>query len=197
MKTTLFSLFFFLSVVVSNGQVAAKAEDISPLLIGETLPNEKVVNAKNETVELLSILKEKPTVLVFYRGGWCPYCNAQLSALAQTEPDILKLGYQIIAISPENYENIQPTISTDKINYQVFSDPNGNLLQKAGIAFKMPEQYKSFISKKTKGELSPILPVPTVMIVNTKGEILFEYINPNFKVRLSKELLLAVLPVFK
>ena len=59
-------------------QLPEKAEDISPLLIGETLPNGTFQNAEGNTVQLNEILTEKPTVLVFYRGGWCPYCNLQL-----------------------------------------------------------------------------------------------------------------------
>jgi peroxiredoxin len=192
-KNNLFSLVLTAVSLVSYSQIAEKAEDISPLLVGETLPNEQLVNLKKESVALFSVLKEKPTVLVFYRGGWCPYCNAQLSALAASEDKILKLGYQIVAISPEDYQNLQPTMTNDKIKYQVYSDPKGNLIQKAGLAFKTPAPAKAYIASKTKGEISEVLPVPTVMIVNTKGEILFEYINPDYKKRLTPELLLAAL----
>lgn len=179
--------------MTSYAQIAEKAEDVSPLLIGETIPNETIYNAKNEPIQIDKILKEKPTVLVFYRGGWCPYCNLHLAALGEAEADILKLGYQIIAISPENYQNIQPTVEKDKINYKVFSDPKANLTQKMGLAFKTNQKTLDYLSTKTKGEVSEALPVPAVMVVNTDGEILFEYINPNYKKRLTSALLLAVL----
>ena len=67
--------------VITNifSQVPENAEDISPLLIGETIPNAKVLNSEGKALELNDILSQKPTVLVFYRGGWCPYCNRQLS----------------------------------------------------------------------------------------------------------------------
>ena len=45
--------------------------------------------------------------------------------------------------------------------------------------------------------MSDLLPVPTVMIVNQKGVIQFEYINPNYKERLSSEMLLEVLKTLK
>lgn len=194
---------FFLFVIsglfplLVHSQIADKKEDISPLLVGESLPNEKLIDLKNEPVELYSILKKKPTVLVFYRGGWCPYCNAQLSGLAKAEQEILKLGYQIVAISPEDYKNLQPTINKDSIHYQVYSDPGGNLIQKTGLAYKTRDVSKFFISPRTKGDVSDLLPVPTVMVVNTKGEILFEYINVNISERLSPEMLVAVLRTIK
>jgi peroxiredoxin len=192
-KSILFVMFLGLVSIIAQAQIADKPEDISPLLVGESLPNETLVNLNNEPIELYSVLKVKPTVLVFYRGGWCPYCNAQLSALAQSESEILKLGYQIVAISPEDYQNLQPTIAKDSIRYQVYSDPNGILIQKMGLAYKTKDVSKFFISPRTKGDVSELLPVPAVMIVNTKGEILFEYINVNISMRLSPDLLLAVL----
>ena len=192
-KIILLSIFLLLFSIENFTQVFDKAEDICPLLVGETLPNEQVMNLESKPIELFSILKLKPTVLVFYRGGWCPYCNMQLAALAEAEPDILKLGYQVVAISPEDNENLQPTIEKDSINYQLFSDPGGNLIQNIGIAFKTKTPSKIYASAKTKGKVSDVLPVPTVMIVNTEGVILFEYINPNYKQRLTTKLLLAVL----
>lgn len=187
------TLLLIISLFRSFSQIAATPEDISPLLIGENLPNEIILNSKDEQVNLFSVLEAKPTIIVFYRGGWCPYCNAQLSALGEVETEILKLGYQIVAISPDDFVNIQNTLSENKFKYQLFSDPNGNLIQKVGIAFTADDKTQTYIAKKTKGEVTDILPVPTVMIVNQKGEILFEYINPNYKERISPKLLLAVL----
>jgi peroxiredoxin len=192
-RVILFGAFLLLFSTENFAQIADKAEDICPLMVGETLPNEQVMNIENKPVELFSILKQKPTVLVFYRGGWCPYCNTQLAGLVEAEPEILKLGYQIVAISPEDNQNLIPTVEKDSIKYQLFTDPGGNLIQKVGIAFKTKIPSKIYASSKTKGKVSDVLPVPTVMILNTEGEILFEYINPNYKIRLSTKLLLAVL----
>lgn len=190
-----FTLMIFM-IINSSGsyaQIAAKAEDICPLLIGETIPNADLLDAEGKSVKLKTIINQMPSVLVFYRGGWCPYCNKQLSGLAAIEKDIIKLGYQIIAISPDEFLNLKNTEQTDSINYKLFADPNARLIQDIGIAYKTPLLAKAYISSKTKGKVTDILPVPTVMIIDTKGDILFEYINPNYKVRLSPEVLLAVL----
>jgi peroxiredoxin len=176
----------------------SKAEDISPLLIGETLPNAYLQDTNGNDMELKNILKTKPTVLVFYRGGWCPYCNLQLSGLVDIENEVLALGYQIVAISPDDFQNLKNTEEKDKINYQLFSDKDGAFIQKIGIAFQTPLMVKSYITTKgQKGKTPEVLPVPTVMIVNTKREILFEYINPNYKQRISGDMLLAVLKSIK
>lgn len=196
MKSTLLSLALIFSIVVT-AQVPEKAEDISPLLIGESLPNATLLDTNGSEVSLQTILKEKPTVLVFYRGGWCPYCSHQLAALGESEKEILDLGFQIVAVSPDHFESLKPTIEEGKVNYQVYADPQAKLIQEIGIGFKTPGMSKMYIAKKTKMEATEILPVPTVMVVNDSGDILFEYINPDYKTRLSSEMLLAVLKVLK
>ena len=170
------------------------AEDISPILIGETLPNGNFQNIEGEYIQLKAILEEKPTILVFYRGGWCPYCNVQLSGLVEIEEDILELGYQIVAISPDDYKNLQSTIENNSTKYKLLSDPNGEFIQEIGIAFKTSSSLKEYIiGKGQKGETSSVMPAPTVMIVDKKGVIKFEYINPNYKERIGGDMLLSVL----
>ena len=170
------------------------AEDISPILIGETLPNGNFQNVEGEYIQLKAILEEKPTILVFYRGGWCPYCNVQLSGLVEIEEDILELGYQIVAISPDDYKNLQSTIENNSTKYKLLSDPNGEFIQEIGIAFRTSSSLKEYIiAKGQKGETSSVMPAPTVMIVDKKGVIKFEYINPNYKERIGGDMLLSVL----
>ncbi|WP_104735514.1 peroxiredoxin-like family protein [Hanstruepera ponticola] len=196
MKTLTIILTLFLSLPVL-AQVPEQAEDISPLLIGETIPDAILLDPNGNQVSVNSLIKNKPTVLVFYRGGWCPYCNNQLSALGESEQEIMDLGYQIIAVSPDHVESLQPTIEGERLSYSVFADPKAEFIQAVGIGFKTPEKAKGYIFKKTQKEASDILPVPTVMIVDTKGKILYEYINPDYSTRLSSELLLANLIALK
>ena len=76
----------------------------------------------------------------------------------------------------------------------MLSDPNGEFIQQIGIAFKTSSSLKEYITGKgQKGETSSVMPAPTVMIVDKKGVIKFEYINPNYKERISGETLLSVL----
>jgi peroxiredoxin len=192
-------LLSLLLIGCSNQQsIPLVAEDISPILIGETLPNGNFQDVEGEFVQLKAILEEKPTILVFYRGGWCPYCNIQLSGLVEIEEDILELGYQIVAVSPDDYKNLQSTIENNSTKYKLLSDPNGEFIQEIGIAFKTSSSLKEYIiGKGQKGETSSVMPAPTVMIVNKQGVIKFEYINPNYKERISGEMLLSILKTIK
>ena len=192
-KQILFIALLGLISVQSYAQIAEKAEDISPLLIGETIPDMDL-KASDESIHKFSgIVGEKPTVLLVYRGGWCPFCNAHLSEIQGVQSEVIKLGYQIVAVSPDSPENLQVTDEKDKLEYSLYSDADGKLIQSLGIAFKAPEKYAGMLNKSSGGLNDGFLPVPSVFIVDTSGKILFEYINPDYKTRLSVGLLLAVL----
>lgn len=179
------------------GQFPEKAEDISPLLIGEKIPDATLKSPEGTTQSLSVIIKQKPTILLFYRGGWCPYCNKHFSELQEIEKDITALGYQLIAISPDSPENLRGSQEKHKLNYDLYSDANGQLIRDIGIAYQAPEKYAGLLNKQSGGLNPGLLPVPSVFVVDSESEILFEYINPDYSTRLKADLLLAVLKALK
>ena len=189
------SLFLFF-VAQAQTTMPQVAEDIAPLLVGEKLPNSPLYTPNGEAKDLKDIIN-KPTVLIFYRGSWCPYCNTHLSELGKIEDNILKMGYQIVAVSPDDFQNLSGMIAKDSLKYQLFSDKNATLIKAMGIGFAASDKTKGYITKKTIGAVTEVLPVPSVFIVNEKGEILMEYINPTYTKRLSSKLLLAMLENLK
>ncbi len=194
MKKYIINIIVLLLIEVSGfAQVSELPENISPLLIGEIVPDLEVLNSKGHSINLLDDLKNKPSVLIFYRGGWCPFCNMQLSEINGIQDSISELGYQIIAISPDDPKNLIPTDDRHDLRYKLYSDLNGDLIEGMGIAFYTDEVTSKFISSRSEGKPTSILPVPSVFIVNQDGTIVFEYIAPDYKKRISAELLLAVL----
>lgn len=172
--------------------VPLKAEDIGPLLAGEQIPVLSLRKSSGEMFDLNKSVSETPTILVFYRGGWCPYCSKQLSGLQEIEKDLTKMGYQVIAISTDSPENLNKTMDKEKLSYTLLSDADLNAAKRFGIAFKGPKSYDKFLPETSGGKnVDKLLPVPSVFILNKKGNILFEYINPNITQRLSAPLLKA------
>jgi peroxiredoxin len=186
-----------LVTIQTYAQIPDKAEDISPLLIGEIIPDAILKNPDAIEYSVSKILSEKPTVLLFYRGGWCPYCNAHLAEIQVAESEIINLGFQIIAISPDSPENLKLTDEKHKLNYSLYSDSDGEFIKSLGIAFKSPTKYGSMLSEKSNGLNNGFLPAPSVFVVDTAGKIMFEYINPDYKTRLTSSLLIAVLKNLK
>ncbi len=185
----IFKIVTLLFSVVSFAQIADKAENVSPLLIGEKIPNVILHDANGKEVKTKDIF-DKKTVLVVYRGGWCPYCNSQLADMQEIEKDIIALGYQVIAISPDAPSFLKQTLDKKELQYKLYSDSEGVFSQALGIAFA---REKPKLDKYSEGKNPGFLPVPTVYVLSEKQEIEFMYINPNYGTRLKGDLLLAVL----
>ena len=103
MKKIILLVFLGLSTSIF-AQVASAPEDVSPLLIGEKIPTLNLHDSKGVSVSTETIFNKK-TVLIVYRGGWCPYCNAQLADMQSIEKEIIELGFQVVAVSPDSPES--------------------------------------------------------------------------------------------
>lgn len=194
MKNTIFYLtvLLFSTVLSAQTELPKTAMEISPLLIGEKIPNLSLKSVDNVDVNLSDLFANKKTILVFYRGGWCPYCNHHLAALGESEKELLELGYQIIAVSPDSPMKLKMTDEKNKLNYVLLSDSNGELSRAIGIAFQAPTTYKSIITEGSDGANTALfLPVPSVFITDVTGVIQFEHITPDYKHRISNDLLIA------
>ncbi|SHJ15871.1 peroxiredoxin-like family protein [Flavobacterium terrae] len=193
MKNVFLYLLLFPILAMAQKKVANSAEEISPLLIGAELPKATVQKTDSTLVSVRALTSKKKTVLIVYRGGWCPYCNQHLKNVATIENEILSLGYQILAISPDSPSSLSKTLDKDQLNYTLLSDSKGELLTALGITFEAPLIYKPIISKGSNKVNKNFLPVPSVYVINEDNKIVFEYIAPDYKNRISEQLLLAVL----
>lgn len=198
MKLLMIMILSSLLLSTAAQSIPGTPTDISPLLIGEKIPDIQLSNLEGKKVSLNDIISKEQTLLIFYRGGWCPYCNLHLAELQSIESEILKSGFNIIAISPDSPDNLKASIEKHKLNYTLLSDSKTEAARAFGIAFQASERYGEMLGKAS-GSLNTqgLLPVPAVFVLNKQGEILFEYINPDYKKRLKGSLLLAVLAELK
>lgn len=192
MKSVVVALFLMVQMPVL-AQIADKSTDISPLLIGEKMPSVNLIDADGKSIVSDSLFNKKPTVLIVYRGGWCPYCNVHLAEVGKNEAEIIKLGYQIVAVSPDSPKNLKDSGEKNKLGYKLLSDSKGEFCQKLGIAFKANDRSIPYIKEGSEGANETFLPVPTLMVIDKTGKIIYEYISPNIAERISSYLLMASL----
>lgn len=200
------ALLFCTSLPLAAAQIADSPAQVRPLLNGSTVPAISLLDQQGKTVDLLAKIRQQPTVLVFYRGGWCPYCNTQLAGLQQVEAEFSKLGYQIIAISPQAPEAVSKSQQNTKdvaLSYQLLSDQPLAAAKAFGLAYyldaKTTATYKDSygISLTYDDSGKAVLPVPAVYLLNTAGEVQFSFVHLNYKTRLQPELLLLAAKLAK
>ncbi len=51
-------------------QLPTSAEDICPVLVGTATPKLTLTTVDGSSFDLNEAITQKPTVLIFYRGGW-------------------------------------------------------------------------------------------------------------------------------
>ena len=184
-------------------KVAKSAEDICLIKIGEFVPSAVITSIDNKIADLKTIINGKKSAIIFYRGGWCPFCNLQLNDLQNYENKIVNLGFQIIAISMDKPDNVSASIEKHNLKYELYSDSKANACKSFGIAFHVEYDYINKLKnynmdiEKSSGENHHILPVPSVFVTDDKGKIVFEYVNPNYKERISGKLLLEAVKIYK
>jgi peroxiredoxin len=177
--------------------VAKTAQGVRPLLIGAKVPELELRTSEGKPLDLNVALAEKPTALVFYRGGWCMYCNMHFGQLKKVEQDILEDGWQIVAVSPDRPERLRETVEKHEPAYTVASDSDMDAARAFGLAFQLDEQTLDNYAEygidveDASGRSHHLLPVPAVFLINTDGVITFQYVNPDYKTRLHPQVLLA------
>lgn len=203
-RTKLSLLILFTTVKITlagepaiHNNVAPSAVEICPLLIGAPVPAVTLTTINGEPFTLKLTVTKKPAVLIFYRGGWCPFCNLHLAELKDIETDLVKLGYRILAISLDRPAELRKSLEKHEMKYTLLSDSSGVAAKAFGLAFKVEDAYINKLNsfgmnlEKASGQKHHILLVPAAFIIGTDGLIKFAYINPNYKVRVKADVLLA------
>lgn len=195
MVTTLFAAL----LVSQAGQVAATAEAAKPIQPGVKVPDVTVRNLENKEVKLGEVVKGKRTIVIFYRGGWCPFCNKHLSELGAAKEEFTKMGYQVVAISPDTPTELNKTLDKSELDFTLVSDSKADAMKAFGVAYRMPDEvfstYKNNYNidvEAASGQNHHILPVPALFLIDEKGMVRFTHANPDIRVRMSsKEVLEA------
>ncbi|MBY6188299.1 AhpC/TSA family protein [Marinobacter hydrocarbonoclasticus] len=178
-----------------QAEIASAPELVRPLLNGLMVPDAQVQDSNGKTLSFTALTKGKPTLVLFYRGGWCPYCNAQLAGLQEIEAELDNLGVQVLALSPEPPERLKE--GEGRGSYHLLSDRNLKAMQAFGLAYALDvptaSRYQGKMGDRLKVDEQQrvILPVPAAYLLDAEGRVQFSYVNPNFRVRVHPQLLLT------
>lgn len=190
-----------------KSQVAETADQVSPLLNGQMIPDIAVTTVEGKNVQLADYLNGQKTILFFYRGGWCPFCNTQMGQLQAVEGQLKKLGFKLVGISTDAPDDLKKSIDKRKLSYDLLSDYQSKVSSAFGLSFFTSEQttkrylakmnLKNPLQKNQAGDERLVLPVPAIYVIDSKGLVQFNYVNPNYKVRLHSDLLLKAAELVK
>ena len=125
---------------------------------GETLPDLTLPAVSGSEVSLRDYVAGAWSVVLFYRGNWCPFCNAQLSAYQRKSADLEQLGVRVIAISADTAEEARKTVERHHIAFPVLYGANPAALAQCFGTHVASNAHGTFVNS-------------TGFVVNEKGAI--------------------------
>jgi peroxiredoxin len=167
---------------------------------GDQLPaTTNLIDPLNRPFDLAALAADKPLIVTFYRGGWCPYCNLELRAYQALLSDIRAAGGELVAVSPELPDHTLATAEKNDVAYTVLSDVGGALASALGIRFTLSDKVKPFYEKAghalpdRNGDGTWALPMPATFVIERGGRIAEAFIEPDYRKRLDpKQALMAL-----
>jgi peroxiredoxin len=166
---------------------------------GEPMPGFLLPDEQGRLVRLEALLSEGPVALAFNRGHWCPYCRINVDALARAEEEIAGEHRHIAAIVPDRQRFAAWLKSDAKAPFQVLSDMDNGYATTLGLSIYVGDELKRMMVSSgwdpsvSQGTDNWMLPIPATFIVGTDGIVCARFVDPDYRVRMSIEDMLAAL----
>ena len=158
--------------------------------VGDSLDPFTLSDATGAAVRLEELVESGPVVIIFYRGGWCPYCNLALRTYQrELLPELAASGAQMVAISPQTPDQSLSTMEKAELGFTVLSDPGNRVARSIGIVFQQADEVLEAQRKlgldltQVNAEGSTQLPRPTVLIVDPDRTVRFVNVQPDYTAR--------------
>jgi peroxiredoxin len=167
--------------------------------VGEPMPAFMLPDEQGRLVRLDDLLGAGPVAIAFNRGQWCPYCRINIDALARAEEEVSAERRHIAAIVPDR-QRFAMWLKTDaQAPFPVFTDVDNGYAMSLGLAIWVGEEMKRLMVKSgwdpsvTQGTDNWMLPIPATFIVGTDGIIRARFVDPDYRMRMAIEDMLAAL----
>lgn len=122
-------------------QLAASGIARNAKQVGDYAPGIKLRDQFGKDFDVATLLTRGPVVVTFYRGGWCPFCNFELSAHQAVLPRIAAAAASLVAISPEKPEDTVSTAEKNNLRFPVLSDIGHNVGKAFGVLTPLPKRF--------------------------------------------------------
>jgi peroxiredoxin len=154
---------------------------------GAQLPSFTVRDVDNAPVSSAK-LTDRPAILIFYRGNWCPLCMAQIKELAKRYQEIGALGVRVALISPQPHSNTIALAKKYGVKFDFLTDKGNAAARALGIAipFGVP------LGMQVLGYDSESV-MPTVIVTDHQGRVVWVHETDNYRIRPEPDTYIEVL----
>jgi peroxiredoxin len=157
---------------------------------GTVLPDAELLDVHEAATTLYAAAGDGTSVLVLYRGAWCPYCNIALSAYqAQLLPQLTGRGIRLVAISPQKPDGSLTMQQKNGLAFTVVSDPGNVIAGRLGILTQPSGEARAaqlqlgldLTSVNADGTVT--LPMPATVILDASHAVRWIDVHPDYSTR--------------
>lgn len=165
--------------------------------VGDRIALPVLPSVDGRSIDLAGAAAGRPVVLLFYRGGWCPYCNTTLRAYAEALPRIEAAGGTLLAVTSESAERASETARDNGIGFPVAVDEGNRFAASLGLVFALPDTLRPLYREigidlpARNGDASHTLPIPATYVLDGSGRIVFAHVDADFTRRADPEAAVA------
>ena len=158
--------------------------------VGTVLPDAELLDVHGAATTLYAAAGSGASVLVFYRGAWCPYCNIALSAYQERLlPGLAERGIKLVAVSPQKPDGSLTMQQKNDLTFTVVSDPGNVIAGRLGILTRPSEGARAaqlqlgldLASVNTDG--TDTLPMPATVILGAARTVRWIDVHPDYTTR--------------
>ena len=134
---------------------------------------------------------------MFYRDGWCQYCNFQICELTRAFAEFQKRGVTPVAVSVEKPEEEATTKAIYSIPFRILSDGDLALIEAFHVVNKVEgEQLEMFRKygvdlEGRSGKKHHVIAVPALFLIDQQGVVRWAHSDPTYTVRPTTAQILA------
>jgi peroxiredoxin len=178
------------------GGLDAAAEEIAQIDfakrapdVGESVSDFELPDVRGGAVRLSDLLRKGRVVLIFYRGGWCPYCNIQLAALRDRQDEIIAAGATVVAISPQMPSVALSHADQTGLPFPILADEGNRVAREYGLLFALDDnaqvQHRAIgLDLGTvNGDSSWELAAPATFLLDGKGTVRWRAVSGDWRWR--------------
>ncbi len=178
-------MFVLYTITFAQNKDVKEAKGLS---VGDKAPLFEAIDADSNKFELAS--SQKPVVMIFYRGFWCPFCNKHLEKLQDSLKYITDLGAKVVAVSPENPEYLDKMKEKTSASFTLLFDEGYEIAKKYDVNFNPPKAQLFMLNKvfganmdESHSEEEFQLPIPATYLIDKNGVIIWKHFDPDYKKR--------------
>jgi peroxiredoxin len=106
---------------------------------GDRFPSITITPVDAAPIDLPDALQGHFAVILFYRGSWCPYCNAQLRAFQRAGDKLDGLDVKVVAVTVDDEPTTRELIAKHGLTFSVGHSADAAAIHEATGAFVSPD----------------------------------------------------------